>query len=173
MIPKCEPVLLQVQQVFQCSTIRISDVNKRAHHSATMSLFLLSGLSGLSGLPSRCYTIGTDNPFRHLWQEFRIVKLLCELLRTVNFWLGSEKLRELLRTVFFGLSACFISGTIVSLLTVGLCWSVRVKRTRSKTKGASQTHQHWPARSVSFWKWNAVFFNFFCSQNPITALDIV
>ena len=131
---------------------------QRAHHSATMSLFLLSGLSGLSGLPSRCYTIGTDNPFRHLWQEFRIVKLLCELLRTVNFWLGS---------------VCFISGTIVSLLTVGLCWSVRVKRTRSKTKGASQTHQHWPARSVSFWKWNAIFFNFFCSQNPITALDIV
>ena len=63
--------------------------------------------------------------------------------------------------LIFGLFACFISGTIVSLLTVGLCWSVRVKRTRSKTKGASQTHQHWQARSVTFWKWNAVFFNFF------------
>ena len=131
---------------------------QRAHHSATMPLFLLSGLSGLSGLPSRCYTIGTDNPFRHLWEEFRIVKLLCELLRTVNFWLGS---------------VCFISGTIVSLSTVGLCWSVRVKRTQSKTKGAFQT-QALASWISYFWKWNVVFFNFFvCLQNPITALHIV
>ena len=58
---------------------------------------------------SRCYTIGADNPFRHLWEEPRIEK----------------KLRELTRTVFFGLFACFIS--VLMIYEINHIWTAEMK----------------------------------------------